>query len=117
MQQEDRYQKKFAFERGQYHQCIPNPQKENQMITVELIARVFNDLADIKKGKDEHEDFFSDDQREWPGDPGLDKEPDQSHFQRYHLVPPKDEYDEDSGEGDGEEKQDEEEDEPEDKGG
>ena len=33
-QQESRYQKKFAFERGQYHQCIPNPQNEKQMITV-----------------------------------------------------------------------------------
>ena len=90
------------------------------MITVELITRVFNDLADIKKrsaatkGKADHEDFFGDDQREWPGEPGLNKEPDQSHFQRYHLVPPKDENDEDKGEGEGDEEEEEEEDEPED---
>ena len=28
-QQQDRYAKKFAFEKGQFHQCIPNPKKEN----------------------------------------------------------------------------------------
>ena len=38
-QQESRYHKKFAFERGVYHQCIPNPQKEEQMITVQLVSR------------------------------------------------------------------------------
>ena len=28
-QQEERYQKKFAFERSQFHQSIPNPKVEN----------------------------------------------------------------------------------------
>ena len=45
-QQEERYQKKFAFERGQYHQCIPNPQKETQMITVQLVDRVLEALSE-----------------------------------------------------------------------
>lgn len=35
-QQMDRYQKKYAFERGMYHQCIPNPNpaKKDSLITV-----------------------------------------------------------------------------------
>ena len=28
-QQQERYAKKFAFEKGQFHQCMPNPKKEN----------------------------------------------------------------------------------------
>ena len=43
-QQEDRYQKKFAFERGQYHQCIPNPMVANQMITVQIVLRVLDPI-------------------------------------------------------------------------
>ena len=106
-QQEDRYQKKFAFERGQYHQCIPNPKKENQMITVQMVTRVLNDLAD-RKEKDESSndrkslvdlDMFNDDQRNWPGEPGKYKEPDQSHYMRFNLIPPQEEADEDNVEG------------------
>ena len=42
-QQENRYHKKFAFERGHYHQCIPNPKNDgtmDEMITVQLVTRV-----------------------------------------------------------------------------
>ena len=39
-QQAQRYHKKFAFERGQYHQCLPNPRNGRQRITVQLVDRV-----------------------------------------------------------------------------
>lgn len=31
--------KKFPFEKGQYHQCIPNPYLPNEFITVMLVDR------------------------------------------------------------------------------
>ena len=79
------------------------------MITVQMVSRVLNDLADRKKnegsmGGEDQADVFNPDQRAWPGEPGIDKEPDQSHFMRYYLIPPKEEADEDNVEGgDGEE--------------
>ena len=39
-QEELTYHKKLPFEYGQYHQCIPNPRKEGQLITVQLVDRV-----------------------------------------------------------------------------
>ena len=33
------YIKKFPFEKGQYHQCIPSPYVENEFITVMLVER------------------------------------------------------------------------------
>ena len=41
-QQEDRYQKRLPFERGQYHQCIPNPENPKQLITVQLVKKVLD---------------------------------------------------------------------------
>ena len=31
--------KKFPFEKGQYHQCIPNPYHEHEFITVMLVEK------------------------------------------------------------------------------
>lgn len=39
-QQESRYQKRMPFERGQYHQCLPNPLNDKQLITMQLVKRV-----------------------------------------------------------------------------
>ena len=36
---ERNYMKKFPFEKGQYHQCIPNPDRPNEFITVMLVNR------------------------------------------------------------------------------
>ena len=36
---ESRYNKKFPFERSQYHQCVPNPFKDNEFVTVQLVTR------------------------------------------------------------------------------
>lgn len=76
------------------------------MIAVQMVTRVINDLADRKPGVTA--DFggeFADDQREWPGRPSVWKEPDQSHYERFYLVPPK--FDEEEGdEGDDDEDED-----------
>ena len=71
------------------------------MITVELVKRAFNDLADIKKyANSETNPFAEENQSVWPGDPSTIKEPDQSHFVRYRLIPPQaDDAAEDEGEG------------------
>ena len=42
-QQKERYEKKFAFEKGQYHQCIPNPHNPDQRITVQIVERVLEE--------------------------------------------------------------------------
>ena len=41
-QQAKRYHKKFAFERSQFQQCIPNPdpKRPNEMITVQLVKKI-----------------------------------------------------------------------------
>ena len=36
---ERNYMKKFPFEKGQYHQCIPNPYRPDEFITVMLVDR------------------------------------------------------------------------------
>ena len=36
---EENYMKKFPFEKGQFHQCIPNPYIEDEFITVMLVDR------------------------------------------------------------------------------
>ena len=36
---ETQYVKKFPFEKGQYHQCIPNPINSDEFITVQLVTR------------------------------------------------------------------------------
>jgi hypothetical protein len=36
---EKQYAKKYPFEKGQYHQCIPNPLKTEEFITVQLVTR------------------------------------------------------------------------------
>ena len=33
-----KFTRKFKFERAQYHQCIPNPAKEKEFITVQLVT-------------------------------------------------------------------------------
>ena len=93
-QQESRYQKKFAFERGQYHQCIPNPQNEKQMITVQLVTRALEGRTNMQSVNLEGA-FVNNDQQ------NLTKEITtvSQQFQRYNLVP-KDQTDNlDMGEG------------------
>ncbi len=93
-QQEDRYQKKFAFERGQFHQCIPNPKNDNQMITVQKVARVLEGL-----GSQEAQHQFDNDQSEvFKHIETLSQK-----YQRYKLLPPSafnDQDDEGEGEDD-----------------
>ena len=36
---EKNFQKKFAFEKGAFHQCIPHPSNDNEFITVQLVNR------------------------------------------------------------------------------
>ena len=61
-QQEDRYHKKFAFERGQYHQCIPNPMKEKQMITVQLVTRALEGYGNVPPEDQNTDQMFDGDQ-------------------------------------------------------
>ena len=42
-EQQKSYQKKFAFEKGKYHQCISNPKNPRQRITVQLVYRVIKE--------------------------------------------------------------------------
>lgn len=56
-QQEDRYYKRIPYEKGLYHQCIPHPKKEDQLITLQLVTRV---LAGKKETDDEHYEFDQD---------------------------------------------------------
>ena len=35
---DEKFTRKFKFERAQYHQCIPNPAKEKEFITVQLVS-------------------------------------------------------------------------------
>jgi len=51
------YQKKFAFEKGQYHQCIHNPKKEGQMITVQQVEKVLEGWSLNKSDLDEPDKF------------------------------------------------------------
>ena len=101
-QQEDRYHKKFAFERGYYHQCIPNPKKEHQMITVQIVTRQLEGLSK-KKGLDQMpdaDDAFGDVQNQ---DSYKEINTVSQQFMRYNLVPPDfDANDLDNGEGEGE---------------
>ena len=60
-QHEQTYQKKIPFERGQYHQCIPNPRKKNQLITVQLVKQVLKGVPVPVNDEDEL-DAFEDDQ-------------------------------------------------------
>ena len=54
------HMKKFPFEKGQYHQCIPNPYHSNEFITVMLVERSLK-LDQIKrsKGQDNQEEALS----------------------------------------------------------
>jgi hypothetical protein len=36
---DENYVKKFPFERGQFQQCIPNPRKEDEFITLQIVNR------------------------------------------------------------------------------
>ena len=36
---EKNFQKKFVFEKGAFHQCIPHPSNDNEFITVQLVNR------------------------------------------------------------------------------
>ena len=60
-QQKDYFEKKFAFERGNYQQCIPNPRNPKQRITVQLVERVLEES--MKKASNLVEDFFGEDQK------------------------------------------------------
>ena len=56
---ENNYMKKFPFEKGQYHQCIPNPYRQNEYITVMLVDRSLK-----YAGADEQEDAGADEQED-----------------------------------------------------
>ena len=45
---ERNYMKKFPFEKGQFHQCIPNPYRENEFITVMLVEKSLEYAGDDK---------------------------------------------------------------------
>ena len=98
-QQEDRYHKKFAFERGQYHQCIPNPLNANQMITVQMVMRVLKG-QNVQPSANKNESQI--DQKLGSAPFSEQRAPDQSNFQRYNLVPPTEEDDDEMGGGEGE---------------
>ena len=34
------YQKKFPFDRGVFHQCLPNPHREKEFITVQIVNKM-----------------------------------------------------------------------------
>ena len=53
---ERNYMKKFPFEKGQYHQCIPNPYRPDEFITVMLVDR---SLESTKVDKSVHAAFRS----------------------------------------------------------
>ena len=59
-QQETVYHKKLPFECGQYHQCIPNPRREDQLITVQLVSPI---LEGIPAPSSEQASFFNEKQR------------------------------------------------------
>ena len=59
-QQKERYEKKFAFEKGQYHQCIPNPRNTNQRITVQIVERVLDEVVK-QRGNTDVMNFFDND--------------------------------------------------------
>ena len=47
---ETNFQKKFPFEKGAYHQCIPNPIKENEFITVQIVNRTLETMQKKEGG-------------------------------------------------------------------
>ena len=69
------YQKKFPFERSKYHQCIPNPAKENEFITVQIVNRQM-DSVNAPDGEES-------------------KKAKSLQYQRYNLKAPEDDDDED----------------------
>ena len=50
------FSRKYKFDKSQYHQCIPNPEKENEFITVQIgrpnmrLADPNMTLNDVSKG-------------------------------------------------------------------
>ena len=60
--QKDYFEKKFAFERGQYHQCIPNPLNPNQRITVQFVERVLEETLKNQQSNNMVDQFFDADQ-------------------------------------------------------
>ena len=62
-QHEHTYQKKIPFERGQYHQCIPNPRKKNQLITVQLVKQALTGVPIPDKSDENEVDVFDEDQQ------------------------------------------------------
>ena len=60
--QKDYFDKKFAFEKGQYHQCIPNPLNPNQRITVQFVERVLEESLKNKAAANMVDQFFDADQ-------------------------------------------------------
>ena len=46
--------KKFPFERSVYTQCIPNPKKPNEFITVQIVKRLLEyKYKELHEAKDE----------------------------------------------------------------
>ena len=61
-QQAERYEKKFSFEKGIYHQCIPNPKNSNQRITVQLIERNLVETIKRSRAQNSVKEMFKDKQ-------------------------------------------------------
>ena len=53
--QQECYDKKFAFELGQFNQCIanPDPEKQGEMITVQLVKKVLHKYDQNSKKQSE----------------------------------------------------------------
>ena len=49
-----KYKKKYPFEKSQYHQCMPNPKKENEFITVQWVNRCLTAEKENEAGTDNH---------------------------------------------------------------
>ena len=80
--QKEYFEKKFSFEKGQYHQCIPNPCKPDQRITVQLVERVLEES--LKKEKTSMVDqFFSANQSTKARNVPISQV-----YERYNLVSP-----------------------------
>ena len=50
---EKNYKKKYPFEKSQYHQCMPNPSKEDEFITVQWVNRFLTAEKKKDHGTDE----------------------------------------------------------------
>ena len=90
-EQKERYNKKFAFERGQFQQCMPNPdpEKKGEMITVQLVQRVLQESEsqkDVKSTCYKKYEIQIDEEKESKIRSGIDNVSGVSAFQLGELV-------------------------------